>query len=158
MDDDWRSIPRRIEDGMNSVLLGIGLFTFTFVASQLLATKTNLPTGSLFVDMATWTAALFASGWLILFAAKHLRASNFGDAPPRNPPDRQDLIGYAVTLLAGPLLLVWFLPRIYELHIETQSQLFFELRARWVDALLVGVGLVCIAIPVRAFIRYITRR
>ena len=158
MIDDWRALLRRIEEGMQAVALVLGLVTFTFVAALLLAGKTRLPTGSLFLDLGSWTLGFCAVGWLIVFAASRLRAEQFGTTPPTDPPSRQDLLRYAVALLAGPMLLIWFVPRIAEIHPESRTQLVFELQARWVDFVLVGLGLVCIAYPIRAFMRYISRR
>jgi hypothetical protein len=155
---DWEELHRRVEHVANAIHLWIGVVLLSFVATLMLASKTDHPTGNLFLDMLLWGAALGLCAKLLIFAAKRLRARQFGDAPPRSPPDRHDLLGYAVAGLAGPLLLIWFVPRLAELHPETWQELSAALRARWVDGLLVAVGVGLIALPVYAFIRYVTRR
>ncbi len=157
MKEGWRTLPQRIDDKLTTLLFGIGLPLFLFVASLMLATATDLPTGGLFADMGLWAAALCLSGWILFKVARRLRKSNFGDAPPLEAWSIQDLLAHAISLLAGPLLLVWFAPRLLELRPDTWHDLYAELRVRWVDGLLCVLGLWLTLRPVWAVIGYITR-
>lgn len=155
---DWEALRQRLERVDISIRLWLGIVVFTFVTTLMLASKTNLPTGGLFLDMLLWGVGLGLVAYCIFRLGKHLRALQFGDLPPENPPDREDLLGYLIAAMAGPLLLIWFVPRIAELPFESFSALRFELRARWIDGLLVVLGAGLCILPVRAFIRYVTRR
>lgn len=155
---DWEALRQRLEHVNASIRLWFGIVVFTFTATLMLASKTDFPTGGLFLDMLLWGIALWLSGYGICRLAKFLRAANFGDTPPQDPPDRQDLLGYAIASMAGPMLLIWFVPRLAELHPETFSELLFELRARWVDGLLVLFGVGLCGWPMYVFYRYVMRR
>lgn len=158
MNERWRKLPGQVEDGLTTVQLGFGLFMFVFVASLMLSIETNRPTGNVLVDILLWSAVLTLAGWGVVRVARRLRAANFGAEPPTHPISGQDLMGYFVSVLAGPLLLIWFVPRLAELRPESVAELVQELRGRWVDALLVGFGLFLCVWPMRALIRYVTRR
>lgn len=158
MNERWRKLTGQVEDGLTSVQLGFGLFIFVFVAALMLSVETNRPTGNVLVDILLWSAALVLAGFGVVRLARQLRAANFGAEPPTRPVSTQDLMGYFVSALAGPLLLIWFVPRLAELRPESLAELVHELRGRWVDALLVGIGALLCVLPVRALVRYVTRR
>lgn len=158
MNERWRQLRGRLEDRLTTVQFSFGLIVFLFVAVLMLSVETRLPTGSLFLDMLLWLAALLLTGWSVLRLARYLRHRSFGDEPPSHPVTTQDLLGHFVSALAGPMLLIWFIPRIAELRPETLQELLHELRIRWVDLLLVGIGVLLCVLPVRALIRYVTRR
>ena len=158
MRNDWRTLIQQIDEASTTVLFGIGVVVLMFVASLMLASATERPTGHLLFDMGLWAAALALLGRLILLFAVRLRAASFGAEPPRTSLTTQDLLAHAVSLLLGPLLLVWFAPRLLELHPETWQEFSYEMRARWVDAMLVALGLLLIAWPIRGFLCYVTLR
>lgn len=158
MDERWQKLRGRVEDGLTTAQFSIGLFVFLFVAVLMLSVETHRPTGSLFLDMLLWLFALLLTGWGVLRLARYLRQRAFGDEPPSHPVTTQDLLGHCVSVLAGPMLLIWFIPRLAELRPESAQELLQELRMRWVDALLVGIGVLLCVWPLRAFIRYVTRR
>jgi hypothetical protein len=151
-------LSKRIDEGVTTAGFGLGLFVFLFMGSLILSTATKLPTGSLFLDMLLWTGALLMAGWLVVKLARYLRAETHGNEPPSEPMTTQDLLGGAMAAIAGPLLLHWFAPRLLELRPDNWHELWNELRARWVDAALILAGLLLISWPIRAFVRYVTRR
>ena len=153
-----RELRERLESSLFTLELGLGLLVFLPLAALLLAESTHLPTGRLFTDMGLWTLALLLLAWLLVRLARHLRRRFVGEVAPTEPVTRQDLLGYAVSVLIGPMLLVWFVPRLLELHPESISELFHELRLRWVDGFLIVIGLWLCLRPLLAFFNYITRR
>lgn len=153
-----RALRERLDSGLISLQLGLGLLLFLPVAALLLAEGSRLPSGRLFVDMAAWSAAIATLAWLLLRLATYLRKRWVGDQPPAERVTGQDLLAHAVCLLLGPMLLHWFLPRLTELHPESLAELWHELRLRWVDGLLVAVGAWLCLRPVIAFFHYTTRR
>jgi len=153
-----RELRKRLESSLFTLELGLGLLVFLPLAALLLAQSTHLPTNRLFADMGLWTLALLVGAWLLVRLARHLRRRLVGDLAPSEPVTGQDLLGYAVSLLIGPMLLVWFVPRLLELHPESISELFHELRLRWVDGFLIVIGLWLCLRPLLAFFNYITRR
>ncbi|MBL9005271.1 MAG: hypothetical protein JNJ46_13540 [Myxococcales bacterium] len=157
MPDTLRPLRERLESAMLSVQLWLGLLVFLPVAALLLASGTELPTGKLFADLLIWGLGLLFCGWLLLRLAPVLRRRHIGDMPPRQPVTRQDVLVHAVCLLIGPMLLFWFVPRLLELHPESLGELLSELRRRWADGLLVGIGAWLSLRPCIALFNYITR-
>lgn len=153
-----RTLRKRLDSGLLSVQLGLGLLVFLPVAALLLAEGSHLPTGRLFSDMALWILAMGLLAWLLLRLARYLRRLSVGEQPPTQPVTGQDLLGHAVCLLLGPMLLHWFLPRLLELPTDSLAELSRELRLRWIDVLLVALGIWLCLRPVVAFFRYTTRR
>lgn len=153
-----RELRERLHSGLFTLELGLGLLVFLPLAALLLAEGTHLPTSRLFVDMGLWTLALLLSAWLLVRLARQLRRRFVGEALPSQPVSGQDLLGYAVSLLIGPMLLHWFAPRLLELHPDSVSELLHELRLRWVDGFLIVIGLWLCLRPLLAFFNYITRR
>lgn len=155
---DLRSLLERVHGFLYAFHLWLGLGVFLFVACAILATATDWPTGRLLTDMAVWAGATGALGAGLWWLARRMRAATFGDLPPAEPVTRQDLAGHAVCLLAGPLLLYWFLPRVVEVRPTSWAELVTEAQSRWVDALLVAVGAWLIGRVASALFDYITRR
>lgn len=152
-----RAVRERLESAMTSFQLWLGLIVFLPLAAVMLATATGLPTGRLLFDLLVWGGALGGSGWLLLRVAQVLRRRHVGDLPPREPMTRQDVLAHAVSLLIGPMLLYWFVPRLLEVRPESVQELWHEARARWVDALLAGIGGWLSLRPLVAWVHYIMR-
>jgi hypothetical protein len=152
-----RSLRERLESALLSAQLVLGLALFFPLAAALLATATERPTGKLSVDILIRALGQGLGGALLLRLARALRRRHVGDVPPREPVTRQDVLFHAVSLLIGPMLLFWFVPRLLELHPESLGELIFELRRRWVDGLLVGIGAWLSLRPLAALVNYITR-
>lgn len=153
-----RELRKRLESSLFTLEMGLGLLVFLPLAALLLAESTHLPTNRLFSDMGLWTLALLLLAWLLVRLARHLRQRFVGAVTPTEPVTGQDLLGHAVSLLIGPMLLHWFAPRLLELHPESVGELLHELRLRWVDGFLILVGAWLCLRPVLAFFNYITRR
>lgn len=153
-----RELRKRLESSLFTLEMGLGLLVFLPLAALLLAEGTRLPTNRLFADMGLWTLVLLFLAWLLVRLARHLRRRFVGEAAPSQPVSGQDLLGHAVSLLIGPMLLHWFAPRLLELHPDSVSELLHELRLRWVDGFLIAIGLWLCLRPVLAFFNFTTRR
>lgn len=153
-----RTLRKRLDSGLLSVQLGLGLLVFLPLAALILAESSRFPTGRLFSDMGLWLLAMGLLAWLILRLARYLRRLSIGEQPPLQPVTGQDLLGHALCLLLGPMLLHWFLPRLLELPTDSLAELSRELRLRWIDVPLVALGIGLCLRPVVAFFRYTTRR
>jgi len=55
------------------------------------------------------------------------------------------------------MLIGWFVPRLLELHPESLGELARELRIRWVDGLLAGIGGWLALRPLWALVNYVMR-
>lgn len=152
-----RAVRERMESALTSVQLWLGLVVLLPLAAVMLAMATELPTGRLLFDLLVWGAALGGGGRLLLHAANVLRRRHVGDVPPSEPVTRQDVLAHAVSLLIGPMLLYVFVPRLLEVHPDSVQELWHEARARWVDALLAGIGAWLSLRPFVALFNYITR-
>ena len=152
-----RTLRERLESALISIQLWLGVIVFLPLAAVLLATATERPTGSWLLDLLLWIVGLVLGGWLLLRLAQVLRRRHIGNLTPREPVTQQDVLAHAVSLLIGPMLIYWFVPRLLELHPESLSELVRELRMRWVDGLLAGIGVWLALRPLWALVNYVTR-
>lgn len=152
-----RTLRQHLESALISIQLWLGVIVFLPLAAVLLATATERPTGRLLPDLLLWIFGLVLGGWLLLRLARVLRRRHVGDLPPREPVTQQDVLAHAVSLLLGPMLIGWFVPRLLELHPESLGELARELRIRWVDGLLAGIGGWLALRPLWALANYVMR-
>lgn len=153
-----RALRERLDSGLLTLQLVLGLVVFLPVAALVLAESTRLPTGRLFVDMAAWGGGIALTVGLLVRLARLLRRRLVGDQPPAEPMTGQDLMGHVFCVLVGPMLIHWFGPRLWELHPSSLAELWHELGMRWVAGVLALLGVWLCARPLLAFYRYITRR
>lgn len=138
-----------VADGAIFIKVAFGAFFATFVVALFAASSRAFRfTGQFFVDMVLVSALLLGLFWGIVWLAKRIRLSRFGDAPKEPPTTAKDLLMTYVAALAGPLLAAGYLPRA----------LAPDAKDRWVEVILLLVGVWFTTIPIKEFYQYAFRR
>ena len=132
---------------MAKVALGAAVLTF-IVSLRLASTRSFALTGNIFVDMAAVAALLLGAFGSAVALARALRARRFGSPSREGEPGAGDLVLSYAAALGGPLLWIWFVPRLL-----TGSD-----EGRPIDAILVLMGLLLASVPLRAFYNHAFRR
>ncbi|UQA60777.1 hypothetical protein [Polyangium aurulentum] len=131
---------------MAKVALGAVLLTF-IVSLGLASTRAFALTGNLFVDMGAVAALLLGAFAGAVALARALRARRFGSPSREGEPGAGDLVMIYAAALGGPLLLIWFVPRVVAGADE----------GRHIDVILVLMGLLLASVPLRAFYNHAFR-